>query len=211
MSLVTLVALADAAQLEQRDLTTVDNVRAFLQIPGQDTEQDQIIAALIKRASAVIEQYAGREFAPRPDLEARTFTYNGRRVLMLGSYDLRAVDTITDYAGESSQRALTTDEYLLEPASSRTGTYQWITFPRRSRPWADRYPRRVTVTGLWGMASVPPDVEDACIKTVGNWLKRDVSAFSRTYNLDEGHTERPDAIPAAVTAILAPYRSVPVA
>jgi hypothetical protein len=49
----------------------------------------------------------------------------------------------------------------------------------------------VTITGDWGYPSVPADVEDACIKTVGIWLKRDVSAFSRTYNLDEGRTERP--------------------
>jgi uncharacterized phiE125 gp8 family phage protein len=195
--------------LEQRDLTTVDQVRAFLQIRGEDTEQDQIIAALIKRASAVIERYAGREFAPRPDLEARSFTYNGRRVLQLGSFDLRAADSVVDYAGESGQRTLAADEYLLEPASSRDGTYQWIKFTRRHHRH-HRHARRVTVTGLWGMAAVPPDVEDACIKTVGMWLKRDVSAFSRTFNLDEGRTERPDALPSAVTAILAPYRSVPI-
>jgi hypothetical protein len=44
--------------------------------------------------------------------------------------------------------------------------------------------------------------------TVALWLKRDVSAFSRTFNLDEGRTERPDALPSAVTAILAPYRAL---
>jgi hypothetical protein len=37
---------------------------------------------------------------------------------------------------------------------------------------------------------------------VALWLRRDVSAFTTTYNLDESRVERPEALPSAVRAML---------
>lgn len=204
MSLITLLGLSDASQLAQLDLTTVDNVRAFLQIPGGDDEQDLVIADLVTRASRLIEQTAGREFAPRPDTVTRQFNYRGGGLIDLAPFDLRGVENITDYADglTGSPVTLTATDYLLEPASTVHGTYTAVCLPR-----AGRRRRRVAITGLWGMPDVPADIEDACIKTVALWLRRDVSAFSRTFNLDEGRTERPDALPAAASAAIRPYRA----
>jgi hypothetical protein len=206
MSLPLLLATQNAATTS--DLTTVAAVRAFLQIPGGDDEQNAIIAALITRASRVIAVWTSREFAPANDV-TRSFLCGRRGMIDLAPFDLRAATEIvfdTDTAG--SNTTLATLDYRLGPVTSRDGTYQWVRLDRR---WWHR--RRhdevvVSITGDWGFAQVPADIEDACIKTVGMWLKRDVSAFSRTFNLDEGRTERPDALPAAVTAILQPYRPV---
>jgi hypothetical protein len=54
---------------------------------------------------------------------------------------------------------------------------------------------------------VPPNVEQAAIITVATWLRRDVSAFSTTFDLDEQKVERPEALPSAVTRMLAPYKA----
>jgi hypothetical protein len=66
--------------------------------------------------------------------------------------------------------------------------------------------RQVEVTATWGWTSVPADVEHATIVTTGIWLRRDVSAFSTTYVLDEDRVERPESLPSAVRAMLGPYR-----
>lgn len=208
MSLSLLLATQNTATTA--DLTTVAAVRAFLQIPGSDDEQNAIIASLIARASRVITVWAGREFAPADDV-TRSFLCGRRGMIDLAPFDLRTVTGMvfdTDTGGANTTVAV--DDYRLGPVSSRDGTYQWVRLDRR---WWERRSRGygevvVSITGNWGFAQVPADIEDACIKTVGMWLRRDVSAFSRTYNLDEGRTERPDALPAAVIAMLKPYRPV---
>jgi hypothetical protein len=190
------------------DLTTVAAVRAFLQIPSTDDEQNAIIASLITRATRVIQVWTSREFAPA-DGAARSFVCGRHGHIDLAPFDLRAVTSVVyDTDPPGSELTLDASDYRLGPITSRDGVYQWVDIYRRHRPQRWRRDLVVTITGDWGYPSVPADVEDACIKTVGIWLKRDVSAFSRTYNLDEGRTERPEVLPAAVAAELAPYRPI---
>jgi hypothetical protein len=64
----------------------------------------------------------------------------------------------------------------------------------------------VDVTGDWGFASIPNDVKQACIEGVAIRLRRDVSAFSTTFNIDEARLERPEALPASVCQALRQYK-----
>jgi hypothetical protein len=208
MSLPLLLATQNAQTTS--DLTTVAAVRAFLQIPGSDDEQNAIIAALIKRATRLIAVWTSREFAPA-DGATRSFLCGRGGMIDLAPFDLRvATDIVFDTDTNGTATPLTTGDYRLGPVTSRDGTYQWVRLDRRW--WQHRRRHHdevvVSITGDWGFAQVPADIEDACIKTVGVWLKRDVSTFSRTFNLDESRTERPDALPASVVAILQPYRPV---
>lgn len=189
------------------DLCTLADVREFLQEPASSTDQDAIIGKLITRASRVILRWTGREFTPQTNAAARRVLYHGGGMLDLAPYEARTITSVVLDSDQPSPISLTAGtDYMLRPVPARDGVYSWLELPTYR---ADGLAREVTVTGDWGWPSVPEDVQDACIKTVGLWLKRDVSAFSRTFNIDEGRTERPDAIPAAVAAELAAYR-VPV-
>jgi hypothetical protein len=192
------------------DLATLADVRAFLQEPAGDTQQDAIISPLITRASRIIIRWAGREFAPKADGATRVVTYHGGGYLDLAPYDLRAATTVTLDSDQPSPIALTAGtDYLLRPAAAVDGVYQAMRLPTYLT--APSEGRAVTIIGNWGWPTVPEDVAHACIVTVAIWLKRDVSAFSRTFNIDEGRTERPQALPSAVIDMLAPYRTPVVA
>lgn len=189
------------------DLCTLADVRTFLQKPAGDTGQDAVISSLITRASTAILKDCQREFAPVTTSEARTFAYDGRGRLSLAPYDLRSVSLIRMDTDDSSPTTITSDQYRLWPRPAVNGTYLTILFDGTvggtRNNWRDRL---VEVTGAWGFAAVPDDVKHAAVVTTAIWLRRDVAAFSSTFNLDEDRVERPETLPSSVRAMLAPYR-----
>lgn len=184
------------------DLTTLAEVRAYLQKGSGDTDQDTLVSSLITRASKAIENYTGREFNPVTST-ARTFIFDNGPLLSLAPYDLRAPSSVVVGVETSgSNTTVAAADYSLRPQPSRDGTYRWIRFSGQRG-----YPNcQVTVTGTWGFAAVPDDVKQWAIVTVALWLRRDVAAFESTFSLDEDRLERPSALPAAVRAGLAQYR-----
>lgn len=191
------------------DLTTLANVRAFLQKNTADTAQDGIIQQLITRASAAIETYAGREFHPTNNA-TRTFNYLGGSFISLSPYELRTITEATIDTGTSDETDLTATDYWFSPATSPGGTYQALSLPSDSTIYnnSSNDRRVLSITGDWGFASVPPDVEHACIVTVAIWLRRDVAAFSTTFSIDEQRLERPESLPSAARAIIDTYRAL---
>lgn len=196
------------------DLTTLAAVRAFLQKPATETNQDPVISDLITRASVAILRWTGREFAPVTATAARVFVYQGGNFLDLYPYDLRSVSSMILDSDLASTITLTSGtDYQLRPLPARDGVYQYLRLPTYSAWLHDgvsishvKPERQITITGAWGFASVPADIAHACIVTVATWLRADVQAFSTTINIDEGRLQRPEALPAAVVATLAPYR-----
>lgn len=189
------------------DLTTLAAVRAHLQLPDVDIDSDAELSALISRASAVIQRWTGREFAPPTSAETRVFTYPGRGRLELAPYEARAVTAVVlDSQPGGQQITLSTTDYALRPLPARDGVYQWLELA----PYRRCRGGQVSVTGDWGWPTVPDDVEHACIVTVATWMRRDVAAYSRVFNLDESRIERPQALPSAVMDMLDLYRAVPV-
>lgn len=188
-------------------LCEVTDVRAFLQKEEARTEQDEIIKSLCVAVGPVIGNYCEREFEP-PGKEplARTFEYRGGSYLSLAPYDLRKATSLRIDVDEAAPTVLTAEEWRL-PTPTQHGTTTYVRLApylvhSRSR-WQQRL---VEVTGEWGFSAVPPEVKQAAIVTVAIWLKRDVSAFSTTFNLDEAHVQRPEALPIAVTRMLFPYK-----
>lgn len=194
------------------DLCTVQDVRSHLQKPTGDVAQDAIISALITAASKAILNYTEREFAPAVTATTRTFEteINGTSTfLSLAPYDLQPNPTpVVQIDTDVSAKTLATDEYRFFPVTQADGVYtsirlQPLTLPTINRVgWVNR---QVQITGTWGFPEIPADVNQAAVITVGLWLRREVSAFTTTYNLDEGHTERPEALPSAVRAMLSNY------
>lgn len=182
------------------DLTALATVRTLLQ-DGSNQLPDALLSLLITAASRVILDETRREFAP-PTVAAedRPFLYRGGGYLDLSPYDLRGAPvsvTLDTHLDAADQVALTADEYVLHPEPARHGVYQWLEILGYDVRHGRR-PRRVTINGQWGFAEVPEDVAHWCALTVVLWVRDNVSAFSTTFDLEEGRREVPEHLPAAV-------------
>lgn len=182
------------------DLCTTAEVRAFLQKPAADTAQDAIIAALITRASGTIHDFCQREFASDVSgSTARTFEYRGGGFLDLAPYDARTVSQVKVDTDETSPTTLQTTDWRLFPYPAADGVYTALRLaPSLAHSRARWQQRLVEVTGTWGFSAVPDEVKHHAIVTVAVWLRRDVAAFSTTFNVDEDRVERPEALPSSV-------------
>lgn len=190
-------------------LVSVADVRAFLQKPDPDQQQDQIIGRLIESASEAVLTYTGREFAPVSQAgTARQFYYCGNGILSLTPYDLQTlvsvkIDTVAGAGGTTLDAA----EYQLRPKPAKDNVYNWLKLsPVAAAPSSRFVEREVTVTGTWGFPSVPDDVKHWTCVTVAEWLRLNVQAFTTTFNIDEQRLDRPEMLPAAARAGLRRYR-----
>lgn len=181
-------------------LTDIAAVRALLQQEdGDDTFADALITDLIEAASQLIARYTNREFEQPSDRPvARDFLGIGQ-VIDLAPYDLRQLDS-TDDVTDGDPVEIT--GVRVRPRPARDGVYTWLELPDADA--CDQ--REVEVTGLWGWPAVPDDVRLWCGITVVTWLRSDVAAFSTTFQIDEGRTQRPEELPSAVRHALRGYK-----
>lgn len=203
----------EATLLGAPRLCSVDDVRAFLQKPGADTAQDDIISVLIARASRAIMGYTGRDFvAEGTNPATRTFDV-GVYSSMLATVGVPIGDMKTT---PTAVTILNADDDLL---ATITVADDLVLLPRNRPPWQPITHLRfrpsatapsdgdvLSVTGTWGWPQIPEDVSQACIVTVGIWMRREIQAFTTTFNLDEGRLERPQALPSAAIEMLRRYR-----
>ena len=189
------------------DLTTRAAVREFLHKNNADTVQDEVIDSLITRASAAIGHEIAR-FLPA-ETGSKTFLWRGGP-LGLHPYFARTVTAVSLDSDASSPTVLTASDWRLRGKPAGDGVYRWLHFPAYQQFYVVGAVSEVTVTGNWGFASlseVPADVQHWAIVTVATWLRRDAAAFSTTFRLDDERLERPEALPSAVRAGLAHYRT----
>jgi hypothetical protein len=191
-------------------LVSVADVRAFLQKPDPDQQQDGIIGRLIEHASDAVMTYCEREFAPATAAGvSRQFYYCGNGVLNLTPYDVQVVTQVKiDTIAGTGGTVLASTDYRLYPTPAKDGVYNWLRLSPSitGSPSITFREREVTITGTWGFPAVPDDVKHWTAVTVATWLRKDVQAFSTTFNIDEQRLERPEALPSAVRAGLYRYR-----
>lgn len=171
------------------DLVSLEEVRAQLQLQTVETEQDEVLQALITAYSVEIARHCGRQFAPPEDDATHRFRLrpgshlDGLYQLDLSPYDLRSATLVQLHPETASPVTLTEDvDFLLEPENPRDGVYTMLAL----------YPVRVTwtstaainfghvnvdVTGAWGYDEVPENVKQACILAVTGSLRENVQAF----------------------------------
>jgi hypothetical protein len=181
------------------NLTTVGDVRQFLQKEGRESHQDAIIEALITRASQEMIAYTRREYAPAVSALLRQFRYEGQGHVGFKRYDLRAATLIQtrEIASGSAQTTLVADDdYELDPLEAPDGVYTGMYLA------TSRVPLIVSVTGDWGWPAVPARVQHWCNVTVKEWLRKDVSAFSTGFDMNEDRIDRPESLPSAVRRAL---------
>jgi hypothetical protein len=193
------------------DLVTLDAARDFLQFSDDAVELDGPLQDTITRASlAITRSTYGREFTPTTST-ARVFEWDGcSRRVSLAPYDLRTATSVVMDSDSTSPTTLAATSYRLAPVPASFGVYTRLelaydlSLPAPSVSWTRR---RVQVTGDWGFAAVPADVQQACLLYVAAVIRRDVQAFGSALqpnSFGEGINE-PEAFPPGVRGLLAPY------
>lgn len=178
------------------DLTTLDAVKAYGPITG--TGQDALLAQLISRASAAIENYLQRSVRSADVTEVRDGT--GGTAMLLKQHPVSAVS------------AVTIDGLPIPAASAWGQPGWWLPDDRRILLFGYSFTRgvgNVSVAYTGGFDTVPPDVEQACIETVLLMVKRrehiDVSSKALA---GESITYVNVELPRAAQQVLANYRRV---
>lgn len=185
------------APIEGQGYTTWAAVKTYLAIEG--TGDDALGAALVSRASAMIDQFCRRRFAQWT--ATRLYDVPSGVTLWLDE-DLLAVTTLTNGDGAT----LTSSEYLLLPTNMiprygirlRSGS-AWV-----GGSTGDE--QAISLTGTWGYSSSPPDdVVQAAVRLTA-WIYRQRDApFGQTARPEIGVIETPLSMPPDVVRILAPF------
>ena len=198
-------------------LCSLADVREYLELPSNDISRNQATETAIIAASAQIIREYEREFAPATTSAIRTFHYrpNGWGRLDLSPYDLRTVTTAKLHPEEAAPVTLTTTDYKLLPVGQYDGVYTHLQLSNQLTISSDLYQNfgivQVEIAGAWGFATVPTEVNRAAIVTVASWLRRDVSQFAGSLDLDDARALQPEAfvnfsIPPAARRLLAPFK-----
>lgn len=193
-------------------LTTLESFREHAQISdATDTAQDALIETLIHSVSHHIMIYTNREFVPPGSSPvARSFRYNGGGVLDLAPYDARTVTQVRIDTDTTSPTVLDSTQYKTWPLPAADGVYTHLHLIGVNVPptTTEQHPvyRVVEVTGVWGFASVPPNVELAANITIQYILRTTSQYMSDEFDTTAGLAGARIAIPGAARDLLAPYR-----
>jgi len=180
-------------------LVSLEEVRGFLQA-NPDADDDELLKAFITAVTRSFRNHTHREFEPTEDAEERRFAHPGGIYLSIAPCDLRSVIEVKTGVEGGNPSTLTATEYALRPLPVRDGVYQWLKLA------ADPGECEVTIKGEWGFAAVPDDVKHLAKTQIALWLRRDIQAYERTFNIDTSFLERPEALSSAVRGGLSDYK-----
>lgn len=200
------------------DLCTLNEARAFLELPGADTARDPLIETTITAVSKAIAQYTQRELFPAGTL-TRVFKLRlGHYIMPLTPFDLRTATTVTLHADETPLIIASTGFQLL-PITHNDGMHSAVQFSSQEANLFNSDSARyfgfskVTILGVYGPATIPVDVKQACVVSVAAALRRDVVNLDLGDVLSDPRELGPDrptnyALPAAALRLLSPYRHI---
>lgn len=211
-----LIVTYSLANPDPVDLCTVHDVQ--LRFSTSD-DPAGIIQAAITAASRKVNQRYNRELTPQTNGEARIFRLNSN-LLAFGTEDLRAAavsGVVLDPLGTPT--VLDTTQFRLTPTeASSLGTYTGIRISNQidlngATARAFGY-AELAITGDWGAfttATVPEDIRDAAVETVGSWLDRAVAQYAGVQSQAESEfIATPDrfagySIPPTAHAVFSQY------
>lgn len=180
-------ALFDSDIIEYGDSPAVEapgnlvSVEDYKLLSGHDVEEDkndESIAKAIQLVSQIIRTYTDRDFKAPPVTETRSYTYNGGRYIQIDDCSLIS-------AVELDGRPVGAADYIARPHGELVFYYIELRYPGGSRHESpamgftsnrDRFPAAPSgtvyadVTGTFGWATVPDDVQLAAVEMVGNVL-----------------------------------------
>lgn len=192
---------------------TLEEFQAWSQVVGLGKTDQMELAVTV--ASRAIDDYCQRHFYQENDgvAAAKTFEVIDCRVMKLGPFrDLVSLTSLkSDAAGDGTfETTWSASEYELGPVNRAPGRpYTRVTaIAGRNFPvyyGTGRY-ARVEITGVWGWAAVPPEVNQACLIKAARLVTR-MQSPNGVAGLDQfgpvrvSRFEDPD-----VVMLLDPYR-----
>lgn len=201
------------------DIISTADYKAAVGITG--TSQDTEIGLAVTRATAAIRSYTGRQFGAAAVSETRTFPYNGSGILEIDdAASIASVSWVNAPGGTNWEARPYTPPYtwLYVWPLGRGGSAE-MGFTRNEdnllegAAWNGAQ-AKAQVTASWGYPTVPDDVKQAAVFTVGSWLDSDrggelagesIAAYSVQYAVQAAITDFANAIPAKARALLDPY------
>lgn len=179
-------------------LCALADVKTYLGIT--DTNSDAVLTALVASASAMIESYCNRVFLSASYTETRNGT-GGAKLLLLN-------------APVTAVSSLTVDGYAVPPAPDAISPgYLFDQQVLYIRPGA--YPgefvrgiQNITVTYVAGYATVPPDVNQACVELIASKYAKRLRIDKKSETLGTAQTIGFDLsdMPLSVKTALGAYR-----
>ena len=176
-------------------LTTTAHARLHIKRKIDADIEPELVDILINTYSKAIHRYCEREFVATDSL-SRSFSYTGGGIMSLAPYDLRSVTSIAISGFDTTTETLDASDYQLTPIGKTTeDTYYTVQFrTRHARQWGGY---TVVVVGNWGMATVPDDVEDACLIAVTDGYRNPEGFASRAVGgLEYSEVAEPSEAPA---------------
>jgi len=138
------------------DLTTLDNVKAWLGLTDPDqTEDDLLLTRLITGVSEFIKMWCRRDFTQQGYIETRDGT-GGTRMAFINHPAVAVSSLLID------NRPIPIGDPVLMPGYYFTPTLLCLNGFRFTRGYGN-----VVVTYTAGLESIPPELEQACIELVG--------------------------------------------
>lgn len=200
----------EPSQITTPGLCTLDDVKRYRR--GLPDSLDQLIEALIPRASAAIATHTGRQFWKDTAATVRVFETGIGADLAID--DLAAAPTVVavyDYLGALTSTLTVATDVVTRPFNPGTG--RPITSLTLRPVYSSLYSSgsTVSVTGFWGWPAVPEDVREAAITTVVEWLKESQGLTPQTADPFEPGVPPVRGLPTRARDLLRPFLIIGVA
>lgn len=155
--------------MAEGDLTTLASFKDYAQIDQADTSNDAVLGRLITWASSLVRTYVGREFTIPVVVETRVIHAHGGMVYYLGDKltDVTQIKAPAQYFVEGETVAYSDLITNYDLNQRPTGTILNFYSPVKGK---------MEISGTWGWAEVPHDVEYATIIAVDTWYRGNVIA-----------------------------------
>ena len=195
-------------------LCTVDDVKQTLGI--EDTVDDLEINVAVEAATAMIEQYCGRQFTQDSVASARVYVATNSYLVQVDDISTTSGLILeTDPGADGTfDQTWTAADYQLEPLNGiingQTWPYHTIRAIRSLYFPQDYGQALIRVTARWGWASVPTAVKQAAIIQTITVFKSPDAPFGATPFQDTGILRLRSALHPTAAALLTNYRLDPV-
>ncbi len=172
-------------------LTSLSAMKSYLKIELTQTSDDSLLEDLINASSNQIEGYCKRKFKEQTYTDEE-YDGNGLKYLYLQQYPVKSISSVT-----VDETTLSTDSYKIKKSNGN------LIRVKGTWPKGDI---NILLTYIAGYIEIPSDLELACKHLVKSYFNSDIASFSTTFQ--EGMVFRPEALPAQVKTLVAPYKKV---
>ena len=178
------------------DLTTLANAKEWLELDSSLTSDDALLARLISAASGFIRIWCNRDFVRQPYVETRSG--NGGRSIVLAQWPIVSVESLVIDGQPVPPAPANGAGYLISRSMVMLVGYFFA-----------RGAANIQISYTAGYATIPPEIEDACIQLVG-FRYRERSRIGKSSESMGGETTAYQVrdVPAGVRTILDQYKMV---